>query len=187
MKLFRFEDYKLGISEEAYALAPFRKIVEKDKTKSKEKALQALAYIYFYCDSRSDYQIYVDKEERHRKVLEGQGFDSSWKPDEDVLAAMEFYESFKSEAELLLEDTRVAVAKLRKYIKDINLDAVDDKGKPIYTLNTYTATINQIPKLIVSLDEAEKAIAKEISQSEKVRGSSEKSMFEDFYNDYGNQ
>lgn len=187
MKLFKFEDYKLQVSDEAYALAPFRKLLDKDKSKTKTHAMEALAYIYFMCDPRSDYQIYVDEVQRHNKVVEGQGLGSDWKPDVDVVEAMGFYKSFKSEAALLLEDTRVAVSKLRNYIKDIDLDAVDERGKPIYTLNTYTATINQIPKLIIALDEAEKAIAREISQSEKVRGSSEKSMFEDFYSDYGNQ
>ena len=103
----------------------------------------------------------------------------SWKPDKAVLDAMQFYSSFKSESALLLEDIRVAITKLREFIKTIDLSATDDKGKPIYTLNTYTATIKQIPDLITSLDEAERTIAKENIQSDKVRGSVEKAMFED--------
>lgn len=42
---------------------------------------------------------------------------------------------------LLLEDTRVAVDKLRKLLREIDLDATDEKGKPKYTLNTITSTI----------------------------------------------
>ena len=90
-----------------------------------------------------------------------------------------FFAAFKSESALLLEDIRVAITKLREFIKTIDLSATDDKGKPIYTLNTYTATIKQIPDLITSLDEAERTIAKENIQSDKVRGSVEKAMFED--------
>ena len=179
MKLFRYEGYNLTISEEAMMLKPFRDIWKRDKTKGKDKALQELAYIYFMEDSRSDYQIYVDKEERSRQVKLGEGIPESWKPDKMVTDAQEFYAGFKSEAALLLEDIRVAITKLREFIKTIDLSAVDDKGKPIYTLNTYTATIKQIPELITSLDEAEKSIHKEAVTSDKVRGSVEKAMFED--------
>ena len=179
MKLFKYEGYNLTISEEAFMLKPFKDIWRRDKSKGKDRALQELAYIYFMEDSRSDYQIYVDKEERSRQVKLGEGIPESWKPDKLVTDAQEFYAGFKSEAALLLEDIRVAITKLREFIKTIDLSAVDDKGKPIYTLNTYTATIKQIPELITSLDEAEKSIHKEAVISDKVRGSVEKAMFED--------
>lgn len=179
MKLFKCEGYNLTISEEAYMLKPFKDIWKRDKSKGKDKALQELAYIYFMEDSRSDYQIYIDKDERSKQVKLGEGIPENWKPDKLVTDAQEFYASFKSEAALLLEDIRVAITKLREFIKTIDLSAVDDKGKPIYTLNTYTATIKQIPELITSLDEAEKSIHKEAVMSDKVRGSVEKAMFED--------
>lgn len=179
MKLFRYEGYNMTISEEAFALKPFKDLWKRDKSKNKEKALQELAYIYFMEDTRSDYQIYIDREERSEQIKLGEGLPEDWKPDKLVLEAEQFYAGFKSESALLLEDIRVAITKLREYIKTIDLNAVDDKGKPIYTLNTYTATIKQIPELITSLDAAEKAIAKESATQDKVRGSVEKAMFED--------
>lgn len=48
---------------------------------------------------------------------------------------------------LLLEDTRVAVDKLRKYLRDIDLTAEDDKNKPKYPLNTVTSSIKLVPSL----------------------------------------
>lgn len=179
MKLFKYEGYNLTISEEAYILKPFKELWKRDKSKGKDRALQELGYIYFMEDSRSDYQIYIDKEERSNQIKLGEGLPEDWKPDKLVLAAEDFYASFKTEPELLLEDTTVAISKLREFIKTIDLSAVDDKGKPIYTLNTYTATIKQIPELITSLNEAERAITKEKVASDKVRGSVEKAMFED--------
>ena len=179
MKLFKLEGYNLTISEEAYLLKPFKELWKRDKTKGKERALQELCYIYMMEDTRSDYQIYIDREERSNQIKVGEGLPEDWKPDRLVVAAQEFYASFKSESALLLEDIRAAITKLREYIKTIDLNATDDKGKPIYTLNTYTATIKQIPELITSLDAAEKAISKEIVTADKVRGSVEKAMFED--------
>lgn len=179
MKLFKYEGYDLTISEEAMLLKPFKTLWKRDKSKTKDNALRELGYIYFMADPRSDYQTYIDEEERSNQIKLGEGFREDWKPDKEVLEALAFYASFKSESALLLEDIRVAVNKLRKYMKDIDLNATDDKGRPVYTLNTYTDALNKIPKLITALDEAEKAIARDLIQSDRVRGSAEKAMYED--------
>ena len=163
----------------AFALKPFRQIWQRDKTVNKDKAIMELGFIYFFCDPRSDYQYIIDEESRKASNKEGEGLPSDWEPDNLVLEAMEFYKTFKPASALLLEDTRVAVDKLRTLLREIDLGAVDDKGKPIYTLNTITATIKQIPSLVKDLNEAEAAIAKEIAQSNKVRGAQEKAMYED--------
>lgn len=138
-----------------------------------------LGYCYFMEDPRSDYQYIVDREERAEAVKEGEGLRQDWEPDKVVQGAMELYASFKSTSALLLEDTRIAVDKLRQLLKDIDLTQLDDKGKPIYTLNTITATIKQIPALVKDLDEAERTLAKEIAQNDKVRGAQEKAVYED--------
>lgn len=179
MKLFKYEGYNMTISEEALVLKPFKLLWDRDKTKNKERALQELGYCYFMEDPRSDYQIYIDREERSEQIKQGEGIPKDWKPDKKVEEALEFYASFKSESALLAEDIRVAITKLRQYIKTIDLNDVDANGKPIYTLSTYTSTIAQIPKLIISLDEAEKAISRDIAQNDRVRGAQEKSMYED--------
>ncbi len=179
MKLFKFKDYNLEIAEEAYALKPFRKLIDRDKSKDKRRAMEELAYVYFMEDPRSDYQMYTDREERGRKIVEGQGMKEGWIPDKLVEDAMEFYSSFKTESALLLEDVRAAVANLRSYIRNIDLNDTDNNNKPKYTLNTYTSAISMIPKIITSLDEAEKTIAREIAQNDKVRGTAEKAIFED--------
>lgn len=179
MKLFKYEGYKIVISEEALALKCFRDIWKRDRSANKEKAVLELGYIYFMIDPRSDYQIYIDEEQRSKEIKEGEGISADWKPDKVVLDAMKFYKKFLPMSALLLEDTRAAVDKLRKKLRDINLDDIDDKGKPIYTLNTITSTIKLVPSLVKDLSEAEKAISREIMQNDKVRGSNEKHMFED--------
>ena len=182
IKLFKYEGYKLNISEEALLLKPFKEIWQRDKSKNKDKALQVLGSVYFISDPRSDYQYLVDEEERSKAIKEGEGIDSKWKPDKVVLDAITFYKSFKPTSALLLEDTRFAVDKLRKLLREIDLTKVDDKGKPIYTLNTITATIKQVPSLVKDLDDAEKAIAKESMVAGKMRGQGEKTIMEDGLN-----
>ena len=179
MKLFKYESYKITISEEAMLLKPFKAIWKRDRSQNKEKAIMELGFIYFFCDIRSDYQYIVDEDVRKEAIKEGEGLPKEWEPDDLVLKAMEFYNTFKPTSALLLEDTRYAVDKLRKLLRDIDLTQTDDRGKPIYTLNTIAATIKQVPMLVKDLDEAERSIAKEIAQSDKVRGAQSKSIYED--------
>lgn len=179
MRLFKYEGYKVIVDPEVLLLKPFKKLWMRDKTRNKEKVTMELGFIYFFCDPRSDYQYITDEELRKESIKEGEGLPKDWEPDKLLLEAIEFYNSFKTSSALLLEDTRYAVDKLRTLLREVDLTKVDDKGKPIYTLNTITSTIRQIPTLIEDLNNAEKALAKEIAQSDKVRGAQEKSMYED--------
>lgn len=179
MKLLKYEGYNLTFEPELLTLKVFKKLFTRDRTKDKSRFLQELGYIYFMEDPRSDYQYITNPEDRTKAIIDGEGLPADWKVDSALQEAMDYYSSFKPTSALLLEDTRVAVDKLRKQLRDIDLAALDDKGKPIYTLNTVVSTIKQVPSLVKDLDEAEKAIAKEIIQSDKVRGSVEKSMYED--------
>lgn len=179
MRLLKYEGYTVTVEPEMLLIKPFKKIWERDKSASKNKALLEFGIIYFMCDPRSDYQYIVDEESRLEEVKKAEGLPDKWKPDKELTDAMDYYKSVRPMAALLLDDTRAAVEKLRKHIKEINLNAVDDKGKPIYTLDSYTRTIRQVTELVKELNNAEKELSKEITQSDKVRGALEKSMYED--------
>lgn len=177
MKLFKYEGYNLTISEEALALKPFKKIWDRDKTSTKEKAIVELAYCYFMEDPRSDYQYIIDRDDRSDAIKEGEGLKKDWKPDKDIIAAMELYASFKSTAALLLDDIRTLVDGYRSKLKDMTSDMSTLTVKEVKDIG---AIIKQIPSIVKDLDEAEKALAREIAQNDKVRGAQEKSIYEDF-------
>lgn len=178
MKLLKYEGYNITFEPELLTIKVFKELHKRDKTKDKSKFIQELGYIYFMEDPRSDYQYLTDTEDRVKSIIEGEGL-KDWSEDNLLKEAMKYYASFKTTSALLLEDTRIAVDKLREMLRNIDLTKLDDKGKPIYTLNMVAATIKQIPSLVKDLDEAERAIAREIVQNDKVRGSQEKSMYED--------
>lgn len=180
IKLFKRDGYEIKVEPEALLLKPFKKIWNRDRSKDKNRAMQELGFIYFVCDPRSDYQYLVDLDTRMESVKQGEGLPNDWTPDQVVKEAMEFYSSFKPTSALLLEDTRVAVDKLREHLKNMDFNEVDDKGKPKYTLNTITSTIKQIPELIKGLDEAEKAVTSDIREMSRARGNHEKAIMEDF-------
>lgn len=45
----------------------------------------------------------------------------------------------------LLEATKIAINKVREFLMNVDLTAVDDKGKPLYTISSITTAIKQIP------------------------------------------
>lgn len=179
LKLFKYENYSVVISEEALLLKPFKEIWDRDKSEDKSVALLELGYIYFLVDPRSDYQHYIDDDERALAIKEGEGLPKKWSPDKKVKEAIEFYKTFTPLSYKVLEDTKAMVDKLRHFLRDIDLTQVDDKGKPVYTINSITSTIKLIPSLIKELNEAEKAIAREEITVGKIRGQGEKTLMED--------
>nr|UWG27144.1 MAG: hypothetical protein [Bacteriophage sp.] len=174
MKLLKYEGYKVVIEPELLTLKPFKQIWTRDKTVNKDKALAEIAFIYFMADPRSDYQYLVDDKERMEAIKEGEGLPPKWQPDRIVTEAMDFYMSFKPISALLLEDTRFMVDKYRKRLKAQEFDDLEIKD-----LKEVGALIKQIPPLVRDLDEAEKALNSEMKSSGKMRGSGEKTIFED--------
>ena len=174
IKLFKYEGYKIVISEEAFALKPFRQIWQRDKTINKDKALMELGFIYFFCDPRSEYQFLVDEKERMEAIKEGEGLPPKWEPDKLLIEAMDFYKSFKPISALLLEDTRFMVNKFRLKLRELDFDSLE-----VREFKEITAIVKQITPLIKDLDEAEKALNSELRNVGRMRGQGEKTIFED--------
>lgn len=176
IRLFKYEGYKIVVEPEALLLKPFKLIWNRDRTQNKNKATMELGFIYFFCDSRSDYQYLTDEEQRMSAIKEGEGLPSDWKPDKVVQDAMNYYNSIKPVSSLLLEDTRAMVNGYRAKLRELTNNMADLDVKEVKEIG---AIIKQIPSLVKDLDEAERAVAKEMAQNEKVRGAQEKSMYED--------
>lgn len=176
MRLLTYEGYNLTIDPMLLTLKPFKAIWVRDKTEKKERAISEIAYIYFMEDPRSDYQYIIDRDERSKAIKEGEGLKSTWQPDGTIKEAMKLYASFKTTSALLLEDTRALVDGYRNKLRDLTSDMSELDVKDVKELG---AIIKQVPSMVKDLDEAERALAKEIAQSDKVRGAQEKSIYED--------
>lgn len=171
MKLFKYEGYEIRIAPEALTLKPFKKIWERDKSKTKDRAMMEFGFLYFYCDPRSDYQYIVDDEDRMEAVKQGEGLEPSWKPDATLKAAIEFYNSFDSSAAILLRAAAEAVNKVRDTLSDL---APDDTK----TLKDYLMALKMIPEVAAMIQDAEKALNEE-NEFGEAKGSIEKTLFDD--------
>lgn len=170
MKLIRVENYELKVEDELLLLKPFRKRYIQDKSKDKGNFLNFLMVLYYVYDPRSDFQYIIDENQRIEEVCKANGiripkFDSLEKECIELYKKMCITVSSE-----LLRRTRIAIDKVGTFLENVDLDEVDDKGKPKYTINSITSTIKQIPQLAKDLAEAEKALKKDLEESGRARG-----------------
>lgn len=183
MHIIEYNNYTIEPTQEAFLIKPIRDLFNKDKTKTKEKFLQQMSVLYFYADPRSTYNYIVDDEERLQAIIEQEGLPKDFKITEDLDKALYEYKKHTiTTSYLLLQDTKIAVDKVRQFLREIDLNAQDDKGKPLYTINSITQAIKQIPQLSKDLLEAEKIVSKEIEEQGRARGGNNKTLFEDGIN-----
>lgn len=175
MKLFKYEEYEVKVAPEALTLGPFKKLWSRDKTKEKEKATNELAFLYFYCDPRSDYQYITDDDDRMEAVKEGIGLDKKWKPDTLMQIAIDFYKTFDTTAALLLRSANLGVQKVRDLLT--TLEPSDMKS-----LKDYLMVMKLIPEVAAMIQEAEKKMNEETEYGE-ARGSIEKTLLDDGLDD----
>ena len=180
MHLIEYDNYEIKISPEALLVKPIREIWEGDKSHNKESFLSQMSFMFFMIDPRSTYSYITDLAERAEEIIAQEGLPSDFKPSEQLKKAMEVYEKHTiTSSYALLEAAKIAVDKVGKFLKDVDLNTLDDKGKPVYTINSITSAIKQIPQLAKDLVEAEKVVAKEIEEKGRARGGNNKTIFDD--------
>lgn len=180
MKLFTYKDYNLKISDEAYALRPFKRLVDRDRTKDKTKAMKELAYLYFMYDPRSDFSFEIIEADRDLRVKDSIGLEADWKPDKQVQEAIDLYKYLTTtSSSLLLNDTKYIIDNIRSTFRSINLTEKDANGKLVFNIGQVMTAVKQVPGLVKELADAEKAVAKEIEDMGTMRGMKQKAILED--------
>lgn len=179
MKLVKIQNYKLEVEDELFLLKPYKQLYDNDKTKDKSKFFDFLTIVYYVYDPRSDYNYIIDEDVRLQEVCETNGFGIK-KFSKLELECIELYKKLTNTISTeLLRSTKIAIDKVRTFLETLDLNQLDDKGKPIYTINSITSAIKQVPLLAKEVREAERQVSKEIEEQGRARGTSKKSLFED--------
>jgi hypothetical protein len=185
MKLFKVENFKLQISEEALVIKVFSDLWKRDRSKSKEKVLQEFGIIYFMYDPRSPYMYLTETDERWQQILKHEGLPSTYKFDNLLIEASEVYISLiQTTSTNLLQAAKEASEKVRVFLTELNLYEEDDKGKPKYPLNMIVNAIKQIPDLTKQIHLAEIAVSSEIEENNRIRGQKQKSLLDDGFDNF---
>lgn len=179
MKLVRISNYKLEVEDELLLLKPFKELYKADKTKDKSKFFDFLTIVYYTYDPRSDYNYITNEQERLKEVCESNGLAvPSYTVKE--LECIELYKQLTTTiSSSLLKSTRVAIGKVQEFLENLDMYEKDEKGKPIFAINTVTSAIKQIPSLVKEVVEAEKLVSKEIEEAGRARGGNNKKLMED--------
>ena len=181
MQILEFDNFEVRPTQEALLIKPIRDLYNADRTKGKDKFMTQMAILYFYVDPRSSYSYITDDTLRLQMILQEEGLEKDFKLDARLVLAIEAYKKHViTSSSLLIQDTKMAIDKLREFLRGIDMGATDDKGKLLYTVNSITTAIRQIPGLAKELIAAEKAIAKDIEEAGRARGgNSNKTLLED--------
>ena len=92
MKLFKIVNYQLQVEDEVWTIEAFNKILKRDKTKDKSVSMKEMAFIYHYCDVRSDYVAETNKNTRAKTIKNDIGLPEKWEIDDVIKFACELYE-----------------------------------------------------------------------------------------------
>lgn len=182
MKLFKLENFVVNVSEEAFTLLPFKKLLKRDKSRNKETAFKEMAFLYHYADIKSDFLI-IPEDERTQAIIQRIGLPENWKIDADIQEAIDLYkERTVTPTMKLYQDTLNAALALANYLSDAKtlLEERTDKGGLVTTPATLTSAINGVNRLITDLLTLEKTVIREQQDTNaRTKGARTLSMFED--------
>lgn len=178
MNLFQLIEYNLHISEEAYALAPFKKLLDNDKSKDKEVAMKELAFVWYVSDIKSDYNYILNPKDKQDEIIKDLNLPKGWKLNKDVQTAIDFYkERSKTVSSVILENSLFIANTLSNKMKKIVTDNGD--GLSIKDIESISKGLTQMPTIVTSLQKLEQTVIKEQSEKSSNVGSQEKALFED--------
>lgn len=127
---------------------------------------QELGAVYFYTDHRSPYAVY-DESERVEKICQ----DLKVKFSPKVKGAIDKYKELsETSAVKLLKSARSSVTKLEKYFATINLNVLDDNGKPIYHAKDLISNLANMAKVVNGLEELEEIVKRHEQKDNPNRG-----------------
>ena len=181
MRLINYDGVDFSIADEALLLPSVRALFRADRSKKKEEFWKNISYLWFMVDPRSPYMYLTDESARDKEVRQMEGFDVKWKVPETLRSAMNEYKSASVTTQaLLLEDIRAGIDNVRSLFRAPNiLTTVDEKtGRPVYQVSSYTGALKQAIELSKMLAVAEKELAKDYEEEQKVRGAAERAMYE---------
>lgn len=183
MKAFEMRDFNLQIDPVVWGFLPFKNILKRDKSRTKETAFKEMLFIYHYTDIRSDYIQQTDDSVRCHEVKKDIGLPVDWKIDEVISNAIKFYDSRSiSPIAKLYKSSLKAADDISKYLEKTEelLDERNDKGGVVTTLATVTSALKSVPIIMRDLKAAYKEVLSEQREMEgRTKGSKTLNPYED--------
>ena len=181
MNGFTLRDGILTVDDNLWGLEKFKKILKRDKSRDKDRALKEMLFIYYYSDIKSDYLI-IDSKFRIEEIKKDIGLPEDWRIDSVLQEAIDFYEERSlTVVGKLYKNALAAANDISEYLTKTKelLEERDERGKPVTTLTTIVGGISKIKTVMQDLKAAEKELIKERIETEgKMKGKQSMGMFE---------
>ena len=185
MNGFTLRDYVLTVEDNMWGLIPFKKILKRDKSRDKDRALKEMLFIYYYSDIKSDYLI-IDSKFRIEEIKKDIGLPEDWRIDSVLQEAIDFYEERSlTVVGKLYKNALAAANDISEYLTKTKelLEERDERGKPVTTLTTIVGGISKIKTVMQDLKAAEKELIKERIETEgRMKGQQAFGLFENGLN-----
>ena len=176
MKLFEFHNFEPQITEEALLIPAFKIIHDTYK----ESANDYFTYLFFMIDFRSDFEDIVDENEREVMVLSNVLPGKTIEKGALIDNATALYKKMQNTASMrLVHSARRAMYKIETFLNDVDLNLMDQNGKPIYSVKMIADVVGGLSKMTTALNELEATVKREMDQGSRIRGGGQKSFYED--------
>jgi len=165
--LIVLENNILRISPEALVVIEFQSIWKRDKTKTKDRALRELAYVFHTTDFQSIYRNYHPNH-REGKIKSDIFKDKDWMPDPAIILAQAKYSALQTTLSMeLLDDVELGLTKLRDYFKEVDF-AEDENG---VAAKNFIANVKAMGDVVKGIKTLRDEVEKELSDNMQMRGS----------------
>jgi len=156
------------IAPEALLIKEFKALWDRDKTRSKEKAIEDLAYVFYIADISSPYRNY-DEEVRSEKIKESVISQPDWKEDDAIKKAISKYkEIHKTYSMGLLEDVEYGLFKIRQYFRNAAEGLADDTAGKV--TEQYLSNVEKVQKMLTAIKNLKDIVDKEMVENARIRG-----------------
>jgi hypothetical protein len=190
MKLFVMEGFIVRVDPELRVIKEFRDLIAEDKHREKPNATLWLAYVYHFCDYKSPYQLYEEKE-RHVRICKDLKLPPDFNLSTRMKAALAKYRELQdTPATRSLRTTREALQsaerginamnrKIDELLMDDSEDESDGTLEAIKLIEKLMAIAEKLPAVVKVVGDLEEQVKKEQAAETKLRGGGSKGLFED--------
>lgn len=180
--LFIVENNVAKPNIETLLISPFKEIWERDKTKTKEIAINEFTYIELMVSKKKSnpYAGYTD-EQRAQKLKEVL-FDITWNPDRLIEQGLAKYVEFQKEASLTYSyyiSVCNAAEKMKTFFDTFDMNERNERtGLPIHRPSDIVRALNETDKVLQNLNAIKEKVEQELFEQTKTKGNKQINPFE---------
>ena len=166
-------------SSDLVLLTEFKDLLATERNKCKEdktgtehlRADKEFTYIYLAIAWKSPYANYSEQE-RHQAALQDSGLTEEEFNDPTFRAACRKFRALQDSNRYirLLQSAELVTDKIIDYFQNVDLEAIDDMGKPLIKVTDVQKAMDQSVKQIESLKQIEALVKKEVTEQSQIRG-----------------